>query len=151
MIRSVVSVVSALSGGVANNHQTFLPVSSAPSTHSVRWVFPSTAGSQSFAQSAPSVSPPLPGPTCSPRSPTLSRGLLALSGNPLTVSSARFHGLDPQVLRSGLRFYCPLPFWCYYDLIRQSLGFRGAWPDLRLLSTLFASFRMTQVTFSSLL
>jgi hypothetical protein len=108
-IRSVVADVSALASGVANNHQTFLPVSSAPSTHSVRWVFPSTAGSQSLTQCAPSVLAPLREPTCSPRCPTVSRGLVTLAGNPLTVSAARCHGLDPQVLRSGWRLYCPLP------------------------------------------
>jgi hypothetical protein len=46
VIRLMTSVVSALSGIVANGHQAIHLVSSAPSIHSVRWVFPSTAGSQ---------------------------------------------------------------------------------------------------------
>ena len=41
MIRLMTSDVSALSGIVANGHQAIHLVSSTPSIHSVRWVFPS--------------------------------------------------------------------------------------------------------------
>jgi len=44
--RPTASVVSALSSIVANNRQAMPNVSSTPSIHSVRWVFPSTVGSQ---------------------------------------------------------------------------------------------------------
>ena len=46
MIRPMTSNVSALSSVVAKSHQAIHFVSSAPSIHSVRRVFPSTAGSQ---------------------------------------------------------------------------------------------------------
>lgn len=93
MIRSVASVVSALASGVANSHQTFLPVSSIPSIHSVRRVFPSTAGSQLSSRPAPfqhlSATVGLPLAYALSQRPNSSRSLVALAGNPLTVSAVR--------------------------------------------------------------
>jgi len=125
MFRPKTSNVSALSGFVANGLQALPVVSSAPSTHSVRRVFPSTAGSQPF-QSGPSarVSSRLTVPSRSPRHPPLSR-----CSYPLVRPSpySRADSIRQLTHRpfAPVRLCCPHPPR-YYGLIRRSPGLRAA-------------------------
>jgi len=125
MFRPKTSNVSALSGFVANGLQAMPVVSSAPSTHSVRRVFPSTAGSQSF-QSGPSArgSLRLTVPSRSPRHRPLSRCYYPLA-RPSPYSR------DDSTRQLTHRPFAPVRLFCphpprYYGLIRRSPGLRAA-------------------------
>jgi hypothetical protein len=99
-------------------HAACAHVSPVPSIHSVRWVFPNTVGRR---LSLKARAFPFPGLLCfvslSP-GPTLSRGLVALLGNPLTVSLVRLclpshrplaqHGLSCPRLQTLLRPDAPV-------------------------------------------
>src|SRR5882672_7462242 len=78
-----------------------------PSIHSVRWVFPSTVGRRLSQKASLPPSGLLALVSLSP-GPTMSRGLVALAGNPLTVSLVRFVSAVPQALGSA-RFIMPAP------------------------------------------
>src|SRR6266850_244110 len=78
-----------------------------PSIHSVRWVFPSTVGRRLSQKASLPPSGLLALVPLSP-GPTMSRGLVALAGNPLTVSLVRFVSAVPQALGSA-RFIMPAP------------------------------------------
>ena len=121
MFRPKTSTVAALSSFVANGLQAIHFVSSAPSIHSVRRVFPSTAGSQP-AKSGPS--PWLPTRLTAP-SRALGHWHLSRRLYPLARPSpySRAHStrrLTHRPLAPG-RLFCPPPYR-YYGLIRASEG-----------------------------
>src|SRR5439155_24391366 len=108
-------------------------VSPIPSIHSVRWVFPSTVGRRLSQKS----SLPLTGLLgLVPLSPglTLSRGMVALTGKPLTVSLVRCvcRPTGPWLSAVCHAHTCKR----YYGLMRQSDGLRPAydlvWPVFAL-------------------
>src|SRR6266571_4184141 len=100
-------------------------VSPAPSIHSVRRVFPSTAGSQSF-QSRPSARIParLTAPLRSPHHPLCPGVHILLRGHHLTVVAIATRQLAHRPL-APVRLCCPHPPR-YYGLIRRSPGLRTA-------------------------
>ncbi len=125
MFRPKTSNVSTLSGFVANGLQAMPVVSSAPSTHSVRRVFPSTAGSQPF-QNGPSarLSSRLAAPSRSPRHRPLSRCYYPLARPSPYSRGDSIRRLTHRPL-APVRLCCPHPPR-YYGLIRRSLGLRAA-------------------------
>jgi hypothetical protein len=123
--RPKTSNVSALSGFVANGLQAMPVVSSAPSTHSVQRVFPSTAGSQPF-QSGPSarLSSRLAVPSRSSRHRHLSRCSYPLARPSPYSRDDSTRRLTHRPL-APVRLCCPHPHR-YYGLIRRSPGLRAA-------------------------
>ena len=138
MFRPKTSVVSALSGFVANGLQAMPVVSSAPSIHSVRRVFPSTAGSQPC--------PPAP--------------FRNLSGLRLTQELPFIRSWPFRIQASGTAAAPTGPSLStvyhvracnrYYGLIRQSDELRPAWLYQLTLAGLCPG-RAVRLTFPSLL
>ena len=137
MIRPMTSNVSALSSVVAKSHQAIHFVSSAPSIHSVRRVFPSTAGSQPC--------PPAP--------------FRNLSGLRLT-QELPFTRFWPFLIQASGTAALPTGPWLstvyhvrackrYYGLIRQSDELRPAWL-YRLTLAGLCPCRAVRLTFPSL-
>ena len=137
MIRPMTSNVSALSSVVAKGHQAIHFVSSAPSIHSVRRVFPSTAGSQPC--------PPAP--------------FRNLSGLRLTPELP-FTRFWPFLIQASGTAAVPTGPWLstvyhvrackrYYGLIRQSDELRPAWLYQLTLAGLCPG-RAVRLTFPSL-
>src|ERR1017187_5610712 len=136
MIRLMTSDVSALSGIVANGHQAIHLVSSAPSVHSVRWVFPSTAGSQ-------------PCRRASFRNPSrlrLTRGLRFTRFWPFRIQASGTAAAPTGPWLSTV--YHPRPCKRSYGPIRQPDELRPAWL-LRLLWSVFAPSGAVRLAFPS--
>ena len=115
MIRLMTSDVSALSGIVANGHQTIHLVSSAPSTHSVRWVFPSTAGSQPYHRAS----------FRNPSRLRLTRGLQFTRFWPFRIQASGTAAVPTGPWLSTV--YHVRAYHRYYGLIRQPGELRPAW------------------------
>jgi hypothetical protein len=138
MIRPMTSNVSALSGGVAKGHQAIHFVSSAPSIHSVRRVFPSTAGSQ----------PCPPAPFRNPSGLRLPQELPFIRFWPFRIQASGTAAVPTGPWLSTV--YHVRACNRYYGLIRQSDELRPAWASSAY-SGRSLPFRAARLTFPSLL
>ena len=115
MFRPMTSRVWALSGIVANGHQTMHFDSSAPSIHAVGWVFPSTAGGQ----------PCHPAPFRNPSGLRLTQDLRFIRFWPIRIQASGTAAAPTGPWLSAV--YHARASHRYYGLIRQPGELRPAW------------------------